>query len=351
MLWKVNGQDLAPVSDSTFSDLNLKEQRLEDWIERKPEILGEPLLIIGRQVQVAGIENRVDLLALDREGNIAVIEVKRDTIDVPVDFQALRYVSAIAHWSYDSIKNQVQSYYRDKNPGVEPHFQELTEGFFEEEVDLNEDQRIIIVGRKAHERLVLVADWLLNHNVNIKVVEVSLHTDGDSVFVVPNVVLPKESIQAIVAPEGPTGKPWDDGRKWHLQERCSSQTAPLMQTLADKVPEIVAIESISWNQKHYVAFRLHGRNWLTVGTHPRHLFAGFHVKPNSFTIEEVAELLGIVVYDHSKTLADRLDTPSSVDIERRETRETFGLRIKPDFDFESEGFAEFVRRAHKASLR
>lgn len=106
MLWKVSGKDLEPVNSTTFTDLKWKEQNLEDWIERKPEILGESLLITGRQVQVSGVENQLDLLALDRAGNIVVIEVKRDIADVPADFQALRYSAAIANRSYETIKIQ-----------------------------------------------------------------------------------------------------------------------------------------------------------------------------------------------------------------------------------------------------
>jgi len=349
MLWKVSGQDLEPVNSTTFTDLKWKEQSLEDWIERKPEILGEPLLIIGRQVQVSGVENRLDLLALDRAGNLVVIEVKRDTVDVPVDFQALHYTAAIANWSYETIKNQAEGYYRNKTPDIEPHFKEMIDQFFEEEdVDLNEDQRIVIVGRNIHERLVAVANWLLNHNVNVKVVEVSLFVDAKSVFAVPNVILPKESIEPPDVTDGDA--PWkSDGKKWHLQERCSLQTAQIMQTLADKIPALVTVDSISWNQKSYVAFRVHGRNWLSIETRPQLLVVSFFVKPDSFKTDEIAKLLGIVTFDHDKTLADKLDTPSSVDIEHQENRDFVLLRVKPDLNLDSEGFAEFVRRAHKSN--
>lgn len=349
MLWKVSGQDLEPVTGTTLKELSLKEQSLEDWVERKPEILGEPLLVIGRQVQVAGIDNRIDLLALDREGNLVVIEVKRDTADVPTDFQALRYAAAVANWSYETIKNQAEGYYRDRNPQVEPRFKELIDAFFEEEdLDLNEDQRIIIVGRNMHERLVSVANWLLNHSVNVKVVEVLLFVDGKNVLVTPNVILPKESMEPPDVSDG--DMPWkSDGKKWHLQERCSPQTAQIMQTLTDKIPALVTVDSISWNQKQYVAFRVRGRNWLAVETRPQLLLVSFYVTPDSFKADEIAKLIGIVTFDHEKTLADKLDTPSSVDIEHQENRDHILLRVKPGFDFDSEGFAEFVRHAHKAN--
>lgn len=349
MLWKVNGQDLEPISGATFADLKLKEQSLEDWIERKPELLGEPLLIIGRQVQVAGIDNRIDLLALDREGRLVVIEVKRDTADVPVDFQALRYVAAIAAWPYDAIKHQAESYYRDKDPDSDQQFQEIADSFFEEEPDLNEDQRIIIVGRKVHDRLVAVANWLINHSISVKIVEVTLFADGSDTMIVPSIVLPKDSARIGKAPTSPTLRPWDEGKRWHMEERCSPETAAMLEWLAEKIPVMVSIEGVSWNQKQYVVFRLQGRNWLAVVTRPTQLRLNFQVQTGAFSAENIARELHVAVFDHDASLAERLDTPSSVTIKHSSSHDRLALRIKPGFDLESEAFAKLIREAHKAA--
>ncbi len=174
--------------------------------------------------------------------------------------------------------------------------------------------------------------------------------DDKAVLVSPNVLLPKDNLQLSPSVDAGIIKPWDDGKKWHLQERCSTKTAPIMQSFADKIPAIVTIEGISWNQKHYVAFRLHGRNWLTVETRPSLLYVIIRVVQSSFELKGVAKLLGIEVFDHSKPLADKLDTPSSVQIERRENFDMVCIRIKPDFNLSSEGFVEFIKQAHKTAV-
>jgi RecB family endonuclease NucS len=46
-------------------------------IADRPEILGLDLLIIGREV-VAPDSGRADLLGLDDEGNLSILELKRD---------------------------------------------------------------------------------------------------------------------------------------------------------------------------------------------------------------------------------------------------------------------------------
>jgi hypothetical protein len=46
-----------------MSKEKLLEENLEDWVISDPSILGEPLLIIGRQVLIPDIKDRLDILA------------------------------------------------------------------------------------------------------------------------------------------------------------------------------------------------------------------------------------------------------------------------------------------------
>ena len=55
------------------------EETIEAWLEKNPECIVEQggLLIIGRQV-TTNLNTTIDLLGVDREGNVAIIELKRD---------------------------------------------------------------------------------------------------------------------------------------------------------------------------------------------------------------------------------------------------------------------------------
>ena len=61
-------------------------------------MLGEKLLIIGRQVGLDGGKDQIDLLALDEEGALVVVELKRDLIGGDADLQGLRYAALIGDW-------------------------------------------------------------------------------------------------------------------------------------------------------------------------------------------------------------------------------------------------------------
>lgn len=88
------GNFLEEVKETTFYESDIKErQHIEEWLRKKPEVMGEELLIIGHEYDKFEVNERLDLLALDKDGKLVIIEVKRDNSGSAVDFQALKYAS------------------------------------------------------------------------------------------------------------------------------------------------------------------------------------------------------------------------------------------------------------------
>jgi RecB family endonuclease NucS len=99
MLYRVNAADaVVEIEQTTAFDESLYESQVEAWVAQRPEMLGEPLLVIGRQVALDRGKDRIDLLALDAEGALVVIELKRDLIGGDADLQGLRYAALISGW-------------------------------------------------------------------------------------------------------------------------------------------------------------------------------------------------------------------------------------------------------------
>lgn len=90
-LWRAEGTSLTRLSPSGIA----LESQLEDYIEADPMLLGEQLLIVGRQVPTAH-GGFIDLLAIDADGVMHVLELKRDKTPRDVVAQALDYGSWVA---------------------------------------------------------------------------------------------------------------------------------------------------------------------------------------------------------------------------------------------------------------
>ena len=60
-------------------EVDHEESVLEEWLESNPDGILEDgrILIIGRQVRT-DLGGVIDLLGVDREGNVVVVELKRD---------------------------------------------------------------------------------------------------------------------------------------------------------------------------------------------------------------------------------------------------------------------------------
>ena len=84
-----------PVSEVDFAELGFQERRhIQEWVANNPGILDDDLLIIGKEFSGFDRTNkRLDLLAVDADGRIVVIELKRDDTGTDAHWQAIKYAS------------------------------------------------------------------------------------------------------------------------------------------------------------------------------------------------------------------------------------------------------------------
>lgn len=97
-LWRIDGNSYQRLSSGKLDD----ESRLEDLLVEDPNLLGRNLLIVGQQVTTAS-GNRLDLLGIDVDGDLHLIELKRDRTPRDVVAQALDYAAWVRELSYDDI--------------------------------------------------------------------------------------------------------------------------------------------------------------------------------------------------------------------------------------------------------
>jgi len=89
----VKKRSAQAVPPTSLSALNLKERSdLQEWVIQSPEILGEELLVVATEFdRFDKTSERLDVLALDQQGKLVVVELKRSAVRTTADMQALRY--------------------------------------------------------------------------------------------------------------------------------------------------------------------------------------------------------------------------------------------------------------------
>jgi hypothetical protein len=259
---RVDSEDKTKQLDEiSLSDREYLEEDLREWIlSDSLPILGEDLLIIGREVSVKNIRDAIDLIGIDRDGNLVVIELKKGPISGDVDFQALKYAAYTSHWSRDKIREQFESFHKTEWGqslyDTDASFTEELEAFCNDEYRLNEDQRILIVGESIRERLDLVLRWLSNRNINVTAVEVQLlQDDGRTYLNADQTIATSEQSTTDVDPDT-SDEPWKaDGRRYHLEDRANAATAAVLEGVAAAIGEIESLDGPQWEQKYYISYK------------------------------------------------------------------------------------------------
>jgi hypothetical protein len=188
------------MQECDFSSIGVKErQDIEEWVEKNPEILDEDLLIIQKEFDGFDDTNeRLDLLALDVEGNIVVIELKRDDSGTDVNWQAIKYAAYCSTLNNDDIL-EIYSDYLGK-VGVNSEFtkaeasKKIAEflGTSEDDLSLNAKQRIILVTKQYRKEVLATVMWLLDNDIDVKCVRIQPYKDENtgSLYLIPTVILP-----------------------------------------------------------------------------------------------------------------------------------------------------------------
>jgi hypothetical protein len=184
----IENKKLIKIPVTSFSALNLKERfDIQEWINGTPDILGEQLLIIAKEL-ILPSGRRLDLLAVDKNGSLVIIELKRDDSGSDIEWQAIKYASYCSNFSQDEIYKCFADYLGSDIDDA----QAKIEGFVDcEPEDLNEKQRIILVSKEFNSEVISAVLWLRDALIDIECIRVTPHDDlHGNIFVNANIIIP-----------------------------------------------------------------------------------------------------------------------------------------------------------------
>ncbi len=104
-MWRIDGATPRPMSPAALPT----ENELHQFLRKDPSLLGIPLLVIGSEVPTP-YGKRLDLLAVDGDGNLHVLELKRDKTPREVVAQVLDYGSWVSMLSRDDVIDIAEKY-------------------------------------------------------------------------------------------------------------------------------------------------------------------------------------------------------------------------------------------------
>jgi hypothetical protein len=202
------------IETTTFKDLSLKETDVEEFLRTNIDAVfeeDETLLMVGQQVSNLQ-RGRSDLIALDENGYVVLIEIKRDVTDIvgrtePFEFQAVRYAASLAKIrTPDDLVEKVFAKYIEAHKD-EFQLNELTPSELGKRIiaeflrrnaadkTFNQKQRIILIASDYDEQTLSAVAWLISNDVDIQAFSLKPAKHGSDVFLDVNRVLPPGDIE------------------------------------------------------------------------------------------------------------------------------------------------------------
>jgi len=197
---------ISRLEEKSFKDLGFGERsHLQEWLANNPEALGEEILIIQKEFDGFNDTNeRLDLLGLDKHGNLVVIENKLDDTGRDVTWQVLKYASYCSTLKKEQIKKIYQDYL-DKHATGEKAETNLID-FFDAndfaEISLNsgQTQRIIMVAGNFRKEVTSTVLWLLNYKLRIQCFKATPFQLGSQLFLDIEQIIPiKEAEDYVIS--------------------------------------------------------------------------------------------------------------------------------------------------------
>lgn len=195
-MYKISESDnnITKLEQRLFSDLGFRERdHLQEWIAKNPDVLGEELLIIQKEFQgFNDTKERLDLLALDKEGGLIIIENKLDDTGTDVVWQGLKYTSYCSTLTNEQIVKIYQEYL-DSNGGgdAKENILEFLERETDEDLLLNSnDQRIFFIANNYRKEVTSTVLWLLDHDIQIRCFKATPYSLGKELFLQIEQIIP-----------------------------------------------------------------------------------------------------------------------------------------------------------------
>ncbi|MGI0153816.1 DUF4268 domain-containing protein [Pseudidiomarina sp. WS423] len=207
-MFTVNHQTnrISPVRTKKFSELGFTERKhLQEWLAHEPSALGEELLIVQKEFDgFDDTRERLDLLALDKDGNLVIIENKLDDSGRDVVWQALKYASYCASLTKAQIVEIYQQYLDRYEPvtgevdllntpaSASARICEFLDAPDLDELKLNlgNSQRIMLVAANFRKEVTSTALWLLGQGISIACFKITPYSLSEQLLINIDQIIP-----------------------------------------------------------------------------------------------------------------------------------------------------------------
>ena len=191
-----NDKKLSKVEKTTFGNEGMLErQDIQTALKKDISVISDDLLIISEEFsEWSKGQKRIDLLAVDKQANIVVIELKRTESGDYMELQAIRYAAMVSTLTWQNTIDIFSQYLRKEYPDETKQAEKellLFLGWSEADAEkFGQETHIMLISADFSEELITSVIWLNNTGLNIKCVRIIPHKFKDEILIDAQQIIP-----------------------------------------------------------------------------------------------------------------------------------------------------------------
>jgi hypothetical protein len=193
-IYSFNDYELKKINLTTFNNEGILErQHLQAALKCQIDVVSPNCLVISEEfAEWTGSQRRIDLLAIDKEANLVVIELKRTETGEHMELQSLRYAAMVSTLTFSRAVEIYQKYLSSIQSELNPEVSLLEFLGWEEpqEDDFALDVRIVLVSSDFSKELTTSVMWLNERNVDIRCVRFIPYKYNNQVLIDVQQIIP-----------------------------------------------------------------------------------------------------------------------------------------------------------------
>ncbi len=193
-LYEVTSDQLKKIDETSFREAHIRERAdLQRLLRNQIEIILPDALVIAEEFgEWEDSRRRIDLLAIDKDANLVVIELKRTEDGGHMELQALRYAAMVSTMTFEEAVTVYGDYKRESHQDINPQ-QALLDFLEWEEIDeehFAQDVRIVLISAEFSKELTSSVLWLNSFGLDIRCIRIKPYSDNGRTLIDVQQVIP-----------------------------------------------------------------------------------------------------------------------------------------------------------------
>jgi hypothetical protein len=193
-VYEITSDAINPLQETTFATVGIRERcDLQRLLKESFAVIDPDVMIIGEEFgEWEDSRRRIDLLGIDRTGNLVVVELKRTEDGGHMELQSIRYAAMVSTMTFAKIVSVHDTYLKrcGKDTDAEAAILEFLGWDEPNQEEFGQDVRIILVSAEFSRELTTSVMWLNQREIDIRCIRLKPYRLGLQILLDVQQIIP-----------------------------------------------------------------------------------------------------------------------------------------------------------------